>query len=276
MITEDLTNQTVSAGTNVEFKISATGTAPLSYQWQKDGMALGGETAANLSLANTTTNEAGAYSVVISNRAGSVTSAVAILTVIGAPQPVHGIYTGTFVGATNGGFAAMVRSNRAAIVLGYSGPQAEGIFATNFVVAADSTFATATAQGGFVSGAFAGINISGTFTNAIGDSGTFSGARKPDTGIHASNAGYYRGTYSGAFSGNAFAILAADGSIFIFVDGVEAGGFGTVTAARDLSATAGPFGLTGTLNVTTKTLSGSYRYLGNTLGTFSLSRVLAP
>ena len=75
--------QTANAGTNVTFSIAASGTVPLSYQWRKGGTAIAGATNATLTLANVAATDAGNYSVVVSNTAGSVTSAAATLTVNG-------------------------------------------------------------------------------------------------------------------------------------------------------------------------------------------------
>lgn len=74
------------------FTVVATGSAPLSYQWQKATAAAGpfaplansphisGATAGTLTiLSPTATSDGGFYSVVVSNSAGSVTSAVAEL-----------------------------------------------------------------------------------------------------------------------------------------------------------------------------------------------------
>jgi hypothetical protein len=78
-------SQTVNAGANVSFMVTATGTAPLSYQWMKNGAALTGKTTASLVLTSVSTAEAGSYTVKVSNSAGSVTSAAATLTVNPAP-----------------------------------------------------------------------------------------------------------------------------------------------------------------------------------------------
>ena len=80
-------SQTVNAGQNVAFSVSASGSSPLSYQWQKNGGAIAGATAATLSLPNVTATSAGNYSVVVSNSAGSVTSSIATLTVNVATAP---------------------------------------------------------------------------------------------------------------------------------------------------------------------------------------------
>jgi invasion protein IalB len=83
-ITQQPVSQTVAAGNNVTFNVTATGTAPLSYQWRKDGVNLAGATSASLTLSAVTSANAGSYTVVISNTAGSITSAAATLTVTSA------------------------------------------------------------------------------------------------------------------------------------------------------------------------------------------------
>ncbi|MCC6232704.1 MAG: putative Ig domain-containing protein [Verrucomicrobiales bacterium] len=65
---------TVQEGAAWQLSVEATGTAPFSYQWQFQGTDLTGETAAVLARAAATTNEAGAYQVIVRNAAGSVTS----------------------------------------------------------------------------------------------------------------------------------------------------------------------------------------------------------
>jgi len=75
-------------GTSAAFSVWAVGSGPLSFQWRKDGRNLAdggsvsGALTAGLTVGNGAGSEAGGYSVVISNAAGSVTSAVAALTVI--------------------------------------------------------------------------------------------------------------------------------------------------------------------------------------------------
>src|SRR5437588_767675 len=76
------TNQMVTPGQEATFTVAATGTAPLSYQWQKNGTAISGATAASYTTPATTSADNGAqFVVVVSNSAGSVTSSVATLTV---------------------------------------------------------------------------------------------------------------------------------------------------------------------------------------------------
>ena len=67
-------SQFVSAGANVTFSVTATGSQPLHYQWQLNGTDLIGATAATLSLQNVQSGDIGIYSVVVSNFVDSVMS----------------------------------------------------------------------------------------------------------------------------------------------------------------------------------------------------------
>jgi hypothetical protein len=58
----------------VTFSVTASGNAPLSYQWSRDGSPIAGATAATLSLPAVQSADFGTYSVLISNAVGSVTS----------------------------------------------------------------------------------------------------------------------------------------------------------------------------------------------------------
>jgi bacillolysin len=71
----------VNAGATVAFSVVATGTAPLAYQWRRNGGVLAGQTNATLTLTQVQPANSGDYSVVVSNSAGSVISALAALTV---------------------------------------------------------------------------------------------------------------------------------------------------------------------------------------------------
>ncbi len=66
--------QSVQAGASVTLSVTASGAGTLSYQWFKDGTAIGGATSSTLSLPGVTTANAGNYSVKISNSVSSVTS----------------------------------------------------------------------------------------------------------------------------------------------------------------------------------------------------------
>ena len=82
-------SQTVTSGQTASFSVTATGAAPLSYQWNKNGAAISGATSATYTTPPTTSSDNGAqFAVVVSNSAGSVTSNAATLTVnAGAAAP---------------------------------------------------------------------------------------------------------------------------------------------------------------------------------------------
>jgi hypothetical protein len=80
-ITAQPVSQAVQAGQSAIFQVRASGAAPLSYQWQFDNALLAGATSSILNLINCQPSNAGNYTVVVSNGAGSVTSVLATLTV---------------------------------------------------------------------------------------------------------------------------------------------------------------------------------------------------
>jgi hypothetical protein len=88
IITTQPASQTVVAGSPVTLNVTALGTPPLGYQWQATNSSAGGftniagATASALTLTGVTTNFALSYQVVVTNSYGSVTSAVAALTVL--------------------------------------------------------------------------------------------------------------------------------------------------------------------------------------------------
>ena len=85
-ITTQPSAATVTAGSTASLSVVASGTAPLSYQWRKDGGAISGATSSTYSIGSTSTSDAGSYTVVVTNSAGSVTSNAATLTVKALPR----------------------------------------------------------------------------------------------------------------------------------------------------------------------------------------------
>src|SRR5205823_1589193 len=80
-ITTQPASQTVTAGQTATFTVAATGTAPLSYQWQKDGLPIGANSPSYTTPATTTDDDGAQFTVTVSNSAGSATSDAATLTV---------------------------------------------------------------------------------------------------------------------------------------------------------------------------------------------------
>ncbi len=84
-IATQLSSSTVISGGAASFSVVATGTSPLAYQWKKDGSSISGATSSTYTIASTKTADAGSYTVVVTNSAGSVTSNSTVLTII-APR----------------------------------------------------------------------------------------------------------------------------------------------------------------------------------------------
>ncbi|HLQ09923.1 MAG TPA: PQQ-binding-like beta-propeller repeat protein [Steroidobacteraceae bacterium] len=81
-ITTQPADQSIRAGQTATYSVSASGTAPLSYQWRKSGTSIAGATAASYTTPAATTADSGAtFAVAVSNSAGSASSRSALLTV---------------------------------------------------------------------------------------------------------------------------------------------------------------------------------------------------
>jgi hypothetical protein len=129
-------SRTNLVGDTANFYVSASGTAPLSYQWRFNGTALDGQTTATLNVANVQAANQGAYSVVVMNNmspVATVTSAVATLTLMtpppvrlaqwdfnatntlatNAPAPSDGAGSASVVGGTKGAWASGTYSDAA-------------------------------------------------------------------------------------------------------------------------------------------------------------------
>lgn len=113
-ITTQPIGTSVIAGTNVSFSVSATGTAPLVYQWRKNNTPLAnggnvsGATSGTLSITGVSVNDAGIYSVVVTNSVGVTMSSNAILTVFAPPGFVIQAASRTAIAGTSTLFAATV------------------------------------------------------------------------------------------------------------------------------------------------------------------------
>ena len=87
-ITTQPAAQTVTEGQSAMFSVTASGTAPFTYQWKKNGTNIEGVTTSSHTTDATVLADNGAvFTVVVSNSAGSVTSSGAALTVNAAVAP---------------------------------------------------------------------------------------------------------------------------------------------------------------------------------------------
>jgi hypothetical protein len=81
-ITSQPASVKIVAGQAATFNVAATGTAPMQYQWMKNGATLSGATASSFTTgAETTADNNAQFSVRVTNTAGGATSSAAILTV---------------------------------------------------------------------------------------------------------------------------------------------------------------------------------------------------
>jgi DNA-binding beta-propeller fold protein YncE len=81
-------SQTLSEGRSLQFTVSASGSGPVFYWWYFNGTPIAGATNSVLVITNVSTTNLGNYFVVLTNSVGSLTSAVASLTVAFSPQIV--------------------------------------------------------------------------------------------------------------------------------------------------------------------------------------------
>jgi len=177
VITTNPSDQSVIQGNPANFSVSAIGIQPLSCQWRFNGTNISGATTNPYSLANAQLTNAGNYSVLVTNVAGCVTSAVAALTVTFAS-------TGTVVtlagwdmsGSSNYGSSPMPATTNVPILTVGGLTRGSGVTTlntattrawggNNFGAASASAAVTASQYATFTISANAGYNVSFTSMN---------------------------------------------------------------------------------------------------------------
>lgn len=103
IITTQPQSISVSEGNPASFTVTASGSQPLSYQWRKNTVNIGGATSSTYTIPAVSPGDAGNYSVVVTNSAGSATSNDAVLTVTPANQLPTATINTPGAGATYGG-----------------------------------------------------------------------------------------------------------------------------------------------------------------------------
>ncbi len=82
------TDQNVPLGQTATFSVTAVGSAPLSYQWNKNSLPIAGATASSYTTPDTQAGDNGStFQVVVSNKVGSTPSVSAKLSVASGPPP---------------------------------------------------------------------------------------------------------------------------------------------------------------------------------------------
>lgn len=115
-ITQQPQHQSLSSGEQLQLSVSAVGSGPLAYTWQRGGSVIPGVDTATLTIPSTTLADAGSYRVTVSNNYGSiasqfadviVTESIAPVSITSQPEDISVLEgaTATFsVSATGGGF----------------------------------------------------------------------------------------------------------------------------------------------------------------------------
>ncbi len=300
-------SQTITAGKTATFTVVAGGTAPLGYQWQKNGANFAGATSASYTTLATTTADSGStFAVVVTNTAGTVTSAAATLTVNPAPvtptittQPANQTVTagqtatftvvaggtapltyqwqknGTnFAGATSASYTTLATTT-------VDSGSTFAVVVTNTAGTVNSAAATLTVQTNST------FSISGTITPAAGGSGatvTLSGAANATTTANGSGNYSFTGLANGSYtvtpskSGFTFTPASANAT----VNGANVTGVNftavapTFTVSGTITPTAGGSGATVTLSgaanaSTTTDGSGNYTFTSVSNGSYTLT-----
>jgi len=141
----------LTAGGSHTLAVMATGSAPLAYQWRRNGVAIDGATSSQYALTNVTSSSAGSYTVIVSNAAGSVMSTAAAVTVSdsGVRFPFAGVYLGSLSGG--GPFALLVREDRTGVLVGFSSAAKKAVVASAISVDAAGRLSGAIDPGTVVS-----------------------------------------------------------------------------------------------------------------------------
>ena len=92
MIADQPPSLTIRAGQDIALTVTALGTEPFTYQWNFNGETIKGANSASLVLSSVSIDQAGEYSVSVSNEGGEVTSDPSRLTVV-IPRPPEILYT---------------------------------------------------------------------------------------------------------------------------------------------------------------------------------------
>ena len=164
-ITAEPANCTIASGQTASFSVTASGTAPLAYQWQENGTAISGATSSSYTTPGTTNSESGAkFTVVVSNSAGRATSSAAVLTVNAAPSILSSNATSLAFGDVN-----VSNSDTQSVTLTNTGSSSVAI---SNVMVAGAGFGASSVSSGLILSSGQSAALSATFDPASGGSAT--------------------------------------------------------------------------------------------------------
>ena len=177
-ITTQPISRTVTAGQTASFSVANTGTAPFSYQWYKNTTPISGATSSSYTTPATTTSDNGAlFKAIVTNSAGSVTSASATLTVNAAPtasltvNPSSLAFGTVTIGAkstvpatvTNSGTASVTISN---VSIAGAGFGASGVSTGQILAPGQSASLSVTFTPSTTTGVTGNVTITSNATNS--------------------------------------------------------------------------------------------------------------
>jgi len=255
VITSQPRNSTVVKDGSVTFTVVASGVPEPTYQWRLNSVAIAGATSASYTVESAQAADAGSYSVVVTNSAGSVTSRNALLGFI--EVSFGGTYFGTF-GEGRGSFAVTINLDNTGTFLGFD--QVAGLYVQGTVtVADDGSFilevnntpptgaagiregaadqAVGIADGGLPTTARDLVVFSATISRDGKVAGTVTGvaglsmtATKEEGGNES--AGYYQASSTGT-DDSTFTIVAPSGKVLIVSKTATGGDAGVGTASSE-------------------------------------------
>jgi hypothetical protein len=107
-----------NAGSNVTFTVTAGGSAPLTYQWKRDGVDIPGATVPALTLTNLILTDSANYTLAVSNAYG-VANATTLLQVLIRPAVTNHIVSQTVLQGANATFTLTAGPNHPLVPLGF-------------------------------------------------------------------------------------------------------------------------------------------------------------
>jgi hypothetical protein len=228
-------------GQTASFDVSAVGATPLSFQWQFDGTNINNATNSALTLPSVTFNEAGSYSVTVSNSVGATNSSNAVLTVT-----TGGFQVFQFSEPISGSFAMSVKDlNGTSNASGTVSLSFNNLFETIYLDPTNDTLR----QVGTISYTPSDTNLSfeDTQTNIITTTNAF-----PNPPTYTTN----------VYSGNAAVNLAPSGDVLSFDTSLQRLTWNPELSVYTLNAGLSAFPIIGSYSLITggQTYSGTFSF----------------
>jgi hypothetical protein len=203
-ITTQPVSRTVTAGQTAAFSVANTGTAPFSYQWYKNTTAISGATSSSYTTPATTTSDNGAvFKAIVTNSAGSVTSASATLTVNAAPA------SSLTVNPSSLGFGTVTIGAKSTIPAAVTNSGSASVTISNVSIAGAGFGATGVSTGQILApGQSASLSVSFTPSTTTGVTGNVtitSNATNSPTAVSLSGTGLQTVSHDVVLSWNASA-----------------------------------------------------------------------